>query len=219
MNQLQHLYIKQKTCVGTGIFYDRPPLTGIYTIYQNFDNGWHLSAGTYNYTPPEYPLNYAMLDTSITGVSSANQYDGPGMNNTLKYDNFYGNKYRFTDEFGGQTYTSGYMIDHLTGLGWDMNLVNNENYETILLASTAHTFGGFNDWRLPNINEVDSINSNRNWYAHCGVDLGQASLWTSTTRFNATTSIIYLSVYSSQSLLKTTVSTSYNRIFCRNHYT
>ncbi len=193
------------------IYYSRPPLTGMYQIYYNYDDGWQLSAGTYNYIQPIRPLSIAKLDTSQIGILK---------NNTLISNNFYGNKYRFTDEFGGQTYTSKYMIDHLTGLGWDMNLRSGLTFSQCLLLSTGNTLAGFADWRLPNINEYDTLHSNQDQYTHLGVNLGNVHLRSSTIRWDGVTYSLFFNYqgYVGSLLLSNTLDSIYRVIFVRNHY-
>lgn len=126
----------------SGIAYQRPSLTGQTTIYRTGDDGWHLSNGTYDYTPPVYPVSYAQLDTFITLVDN----------------NAFGNKNRFTDENGLQVYTNEYVIDHLTGLGWDFDLdVNTYSWNDTIDNAIASSKYSYTDWRIPNVKEWNSI--------------------------------------------------------------
>ena len=132
---------------ASGIAYQRPQLTGQTTSYRTGDDGWHLANGTYDYTPPIYPISYAELDTFKTLISN----------------NAFGNKNRFTDENGLQVFGGGYIIDHYTGLGiaqargfgsWD-DMIDQTN-------SYVHPLG-FSDFRIANAQEIASIYDTENF--------------------------------------------------------
>jgi hypothetical protein len=130
----------------SGIAYDRPILTGQSTSYQTGDDAWHVSNGTYDYTPPTYPVSYSKLDTS---------HASPFLN--LESNNAFGNKDRFTDDAGGQTYTNAYTIDHLTGLGWKTTLETGTTWSGAITAANAATDFSYSDWRVPSRKELYSI--------------------------------------------------------------
>ena len=85
-----NLYPSDKyTCVGavaSGMAYNRPNPSGQMVSYVNYDDGWHYANGTYDYTPPVFPVAYAVSDTFTTLMSN----------------NAFGNTNRFTDENGLQ---------------------------------------------------------------------------------------------------------------------
>jgi hypothetical protein len=123
-----------------GIAYQRPQLSGQTTSYQTYDEAWQLANGTYDYTPPAYPVSYAQLDTFTTLINN----------------NAFGNKNRFTDENGLQVFGNAYAIDHLTGLGWSVS-VGSGIFTTALNNANSSTASGFSDWRLANRSESESI--------------------------------------------------------------
>lgn len=73
---------------------------------------------------------------------------------TLQEANVFGNTNRFTDELGGQDYVEQYLIDHATGLGWRTNTFVTDSWNPAIDAINASTHAGFEDWRMPNINEL-----------------------------------------------------------------
>lgn len=72
--------------------------------------------------------------------------------------------FRFTDEFGGQTFTTGIILDWST---WDWTNINMwqddfqlSAFTTLALATaicTAFTLGGFSGWEMPNFDELNSV--------------------------------------------------------------
>jgi len=129
-----------------GIAYARPILTGQTTSFRTNDDASHLSSGTYDYTSPSFPVSFAKLDTTALSPFE-----------TLIFDNSFGNKSRFTDDLGGQTYTSDLAIDHLTGLMWFIVPQGTANWDGSVDGAAASTQGGFSDWRLSNMKEMESI--------------------------------------------------------------
>lgn len=130
----------------TGIAYRRPVESGQITSYAIYDDGWQLSNGTYNYSPPSYPSTVARLDYTDTT---------PFL--TLDANNAFGNTNRFTDDAGGQTYTNAYTIDHLTGLGWKTTLETGAQWANALNSANSATDFSYSDWRVPSITELFSI--------------------------------------------------------------
>lgn len=122
-----------------------------------YDSGGRIQSGFYSYTPPANPVSLAMLDMSLTDYFFR-----------LKNNNIFGNKYRFTDIDGGQTFSAtnnknAVLIDHLTGylilrrvgvgsLGagssWQ-NQINNADSLSFTVAGTTYT-----NWRLFSILEL-----------------------------------------------------------------
>ena len=202
----------------SGIAYDRPILTGQTTSYRTGDDAWSLANGVYDYTPPVYPVSYAALDTT---------HATPFTN--LLDNNAFGNKDRFTDDAGGQTYTSVYVIDHLTGLGWVNVLSANANWDASIDAANNATAFGFSDWRLANTFELGSIcneglNDTLNYAPFSSGKLAQAAYaYTSTTNGGDSTQayILYskFSATRSKILSQIAKTVSTKRYLVRNHYT
>ena len=73
--------------------------------------------------------------------------------------------FRFTDEFGGQTFTSGIILDWSTWdgatvLGWQNNFGLNGSYNTLAAAITfcnAFTLAGFSGWHQCNLTDIMSV--------------------------------------------------------------
>lgn len=152
------------TIVPTGIMYKRP-FVSQRTSFRTGDVGWHVQNGTFNFAHPTNPETFQELDLAATDWFY-----------TLKYNNAFGNKYRFTNSVGSEaldgkvnfsgakTYTTGggvnyYVIDHLTGLGFYVaNLGNTattvgtpangswNNAIDVAFAQRAANLAGFNDW-------------------------------------------------------------------------
>jgi len=127
----------------SGIAYDRPILTGQTISYRTGDDGWHFANGTYDYTPPIYPVSFASLDTFTTLVDN----------------NAFGNKNRFTDDFGTQVYANAYVIDHLTGLAYSQSFFGDgsSTWDSAIDNSSSSSFNGFTDWRCANFSEWTSL--------------------------------------------------------------
>jgi hypothetical protein len=143
------LVVAEKTtsaATPSGITYQRPIDTGAETQYALYDAKWQIDNGTYTYTPPSFPDSYALLD-----------YTSAAPFITLLNNNAFGNKNRFTDEFGTQVYASGYVIDHLAGLGWKKTAETGAQWSTALSNANSKTFNSFSDWRVPTIKEYESI--------------------------------------------------------------
>lgn len=131
---------------ASGITYDRPQQSGSVISYATYDDAWHLADGAYDYTPPVYPVSYAQLD---------NDHATPFLN--LLNNNSFGNKSRFTYSDGTQTYSTDYVVDNLTGLGWSKNKQPFDTWGNTLTTVAASTLAGYSDWRLPTLAELDSI--------------------------------------------------------------
>ena len=199
----------------SGIAYQRPSLTGQITSYRTGDDGWNLANGIYNYTPPTYPTSFAKLDLAAVSPFT-----------TLLHNNAFGNKNRFTDDSGGQTYANDYVIDHLTGLGYYRIVQGaSNNWDTNIDNAVASTQGGFTDWRVCNFQEYDII-ADRSMvafnYSPFNLTGSPISVFqTSTTRNDTTTYYIRYQITTfvqSVSELKSTALSSRGVLYCRNHY-
>jgi len=104
---------------------------------------------------------------------------------------------RFTDN-GDSTVT-----DNLTGLMWtkDANLPGTKRWLEALDYCNNLTLAGYSDWRLPNVNELESlVNANEadgaSWLTAQGfISVQPSSYWSSTTDAYNTDSAWYLSIY------------------------
>jgi len=141
----------------SGILYQRP-----YAVqkisYRTGDLGWHQQNGSFDFTIPANPAVIQCLDMSAVDWVY-----------TLKYDNVFGTKARFTTSMGnspanGIPYAfqlsdftqvgavNWYVIDHLTGMGLyvpNLSTGSSPNWTTVIdLIYSYHTSGflGFNDW-------------------------------------------------------------------------
>lgn len=96
---------------------------------------------------------------------------------------------RFTiDECGTTTNTDDVVTDQLTGLMWVRNHggSNPRSWQQSLDYANALSLCGYDDWRLANINELESLllkgaENSFDWLATQGFVMSQASFWTSTT--------------------------------------
>jgi hypothetical protein len=146
---------------ASGILYQRPIIPGWRTSFSLYDEGWQLTNGTYDYTKTN-PATVARLDNSATFPF-----------HTLDANNAFGNVYRFTDENGDHytdpfdsgtksdagAFSTDYVIDHLTGLGWKRNYTagGGNPWATLLSNANSATHATFSDWRMANIKELFSI--------------------------------------------------------------
>lgn len=153
---------------ASGITY-KPPFPTQTTSYRTGDVGWHNSGGTYAYTPPEYPVSYARLDSSSNFPYR------------LIDDNAFGNKYRFTTDSGEpasdldayfriNTFSAStlwYVIDHLTGLGWMATKIGmTQTWNDAIDSAHTLSYSGYSDFRVCAGEEIYSvINSHYNYYA------------------------------------------------------
>lgn len=146
---MKNYYVNVKSggsVVGSGIRYRRIP-PGELISSSTGDFAWGLINGRYSWTDNLTPAYVQDLDLTAT----------PNEFYRLKYDNAFGNKYRFTDINGNSapngrlnfTKTAGnteYIIDHLTGNGfYTLGLGNNTWTAHMTFISTATNLG-FDDW-------------------------------------------------------------------------
>ena len=120
-----------------------------------------------------------------------------------------------------------YIIDHYTGLGWIRTPKGGSTtWDNNIIAANALTDVGFSDWRMPNINEIDSLT---NWtqivgnYAPISIPTSPITVFqTSTTVFNITTNYIrrVRGSYPNQAAdPKSLVNAARGYMAVRNHYT
>jgi hypothetical protein len=200
-----------------GIAYSRPIYSGVTTSYRVGDEGYHFQNGTFDYTPPVFPISHAKLD-----LNAANPFV------TLVDNNAFGNKNRFTYLDGTQTYTTNYAIDHLTGLGWNYDLYPDTGWNAHIDNSNASTFGGFTDWRLPAMIEWFTIFDRETSASYKGRGLSyspfliltQPIFYSSTTRQDVTTEYLRFECYYSGLIgNESKTGVNRNRMIVRNHYT
>jgi len=195
--------------VKSGIAYTRPYLTNQSTSYALYDDGHNLANGVYDYTPPSNPLHCTQLD--VNSVS-------PLL--TLKENNEFGNKNRFTDELGGQTYANDYIIDHLTGLGYIKTLLASDLWTNLLSTANSSTAYIYNDWRVTNINELNTLFS---WEKNVGFNYAPFNiipeLYTSTSAADANAANFAVSFLRAGVITRRSKSVSTLQVLLvRNHY-
>ena len=140
--------------IPSGILYKRPHVKQK-TSYRNGDTGWHCQNGSHAWSNPANPAVIQDLDYTVPAADF--WY-------TLKFNNVFGNKYRFTNSVGVQasdgranfvTYTTGggidrYVIDHLTGLGYYVPNLGNltwNSYIDLVFGYFTGGFIGFTGWQ------------------------------------------------------------------------
>lgn len=199
-------------CVTLQIIYQRPIPTSVYTSYATGDDGWHMQNGTYTYE--NKVGNLASIDYSAVG----------NIGRVLSANNSFGNNNRFTDELGTQIFASGYVIDHLTGLGWKIAIHGvGINWVNSISGAASLTFATFSDWRVPNYQEQDSLfiynTSNTMNYSPFNINVSER-LWSSTTQPQSTANAIALfTLQGTSSAGQSKTSTAQSYMVCRNHFT
>lgn len=148
------VYNKPESASFDDIIYNRSMLyNAVDTSYIINDDGYLNSINYFKQENiPLNPISYAMLDPD----SGANQ-------NKLIDNNYYGNKDRYTDIFGGQNYqdNNDYMIDHLTGIGWYLPIFFTPggtaftDYISTVIPSWERA--GYSDWKVPTAKALQSI--------------------------------------------------------------
>jgi hypothetical protein len=147
--------------------------TGQTTVYRTGDDADTSSEGR--------PTDFLTLDAAPL------HNDGTATLNTTTS--------RFTDELGGQTYTNDIVLDWSTWngstlLGWyrvaDTTVMNWDSSIDAGLALSVSTFTS--GWKLPNLNEIISINDNSIFdrVNYAPFNIGGLLMFTSTTRGNST---------------------------------
>ena len=195
------------TVTPSGIAYNRPTTTGATTSYRTGDDVWNATNDPYP-DAPVYPVSYARLDYG---------HASPLLN--LVSNNAFGNKDRFTDDLGLQTYTNPYIIDHYTGLGWYKTRQSN-NFSDACDNAQASVLLGFTDWRFNNQIELQSIfnevSANRLNYAP--FSHSQANWHCSTTGISDNTLCYTFENAGLGRWLTVAKTTNRNWLFVRNHY-
>ena len=163
--------------------------------YVTGDTGWHIQNNTYDYLMPSgNNIVFARLDNhaSESQVRSGTFYglvgDGSDLLGAtiLENDNAFGNKYRFTDDAGNPSdsstavihqhvhfrnhsftgATNGYIIDHLTGLGFHIDYYEDGgafnmrasdggvDWATWIGKIASANYLGYTDWRPYSVSEM-----------------------------------------------------------------
>lgn len=200
--------------IASGNLYQRPLLSGQLTSYENNDDGWNLANDVYDYIRPTNPATVSQLDTD---------HATPFLK--LVDNNAEGNKDRFTDDVsGGQVYTNDLVICHLTGLMYYRVLLTSDTLANQIIAATASTQGGFSDWRITNLKELENIldaeESGRGNYAPFNIAASSANnMHTSTTTPGLSISNFQYNPGSSGRILNNLKSVSIKAMMVRTFYT
>jgi hypothetical protein len=211
------------TIVPSGIVYNFPALSGQYTSYRTGDDGWLVQNGWYNYTRPINPLYIQDLDLTLS-----NYYY------RLKNDNVFGNKLRFTDVDGNQTFPATanknlVFIDHLTGLMWTRTRITNSNWNTFIDTSLTHSVVvdsvTYDDWAAPSVDIFKQLFMSQSRLIQDGanvifnMDLNSVNK-TSTTNLSSTTQdyvIVTNGVDNRITVLVSNKTDNDGGYFCRKH--
>ena len=147
------------------ISYRRPIGSQTATYYQ-YDEGWHFQNGTYAYSvvgKQPILLNYWELHPSTPNIHGRfRRFEG----STGGYYNQVTNTWHdVNDNIVAESvaFPLDYMIDHLTGLGWDRKRGGSTTLVSALPSVNDAGFSacGFTgDWRIPSDAELDSIKNN-----------------------------------------------------------
>jgi hypothetical protein len=108
---------------------------------------------------------------------------------TLKDNNYFGNKNRFTDELGGQDYVNNLRICHFTGCMIDMDTSPFLDWTNALDYCNSLTKGGYEDWALWSVAFQHLIlrrSDNRDWLQLLGIFWQTENYYTSTTGTTST---------------------------------
>lgn len=199
------------TCMGImpdGIAYSRVRNTNAITQFRVGDDVYNRINNPYS-DPPANPAYIQSLDLTA----------GVDIWKTLKFNNEFGNKNRFTDPLGGQDFIGqGANIDHLTGVMYRYASFNG-TWDDGIDTANGLSFLGYNDWRVCNIFEVMSLwdADGRGQGQNLITDLTESSdPGSSTTRYDSvTTAYRMAAAVGFATRTKTTVQ---DFIFCRNFY-
>lgn len=133
--------ILKNEATPSGIAYLPIPYSGTLVSYDTNDEYSQLINGFLDRTPPAYPLNFAELDKTALNPFY-----------TLKENNTFGNKERFTNLLGVKSVLGDtYAIDHLHGIGYDLNTLPTDTQPNQILAAESTVLEGFNDFHLASV--------------------------------------------------------------------
>lgn len=140
-------------CATSDIIYRPPMPSGQWTIFRNFDEGWHVQNGTFDYNPLAGGT-LVDLDKSTAAYFT-----------TVTPNNSFGNPNRFTNDMGGSVTdgsdgsTANYIVDNYTGLGWGIASRGPFNWNGRIDDAAALTIGAYSDFRNPSQPEGESISN------------------------------------------------------------
>lgn len=199
---------------GTGETYDCfpcPPIDKL-TCQQLNDN---LSQAQRQVIQRVYPIKTGQT------VSYRNGDDGFYENGrlvdflTLNCNNPEGNTNRFTET------TPLYVIDYATGLAWYKVVLGADTWNNAIDIAEAFFAFGFDDWYLPNSNELGSlINLGMSSLSYAPFNWGAGdytNLWTSNTYEGGVTDAYYWSRRGNHRYIAKTTATI-NYLVCRKHF-
>lgn len=138
------LNIQLQPC-PTGLIYNRPQYTQDF-VQEPGDEGWNVLNAVYDYTPTGATLQ-------VLDYGSGNPYY------TLKHNNIYGNKNRFTNSTGGTVFPGpdNLVIDHLSGLMYADVITSAGSLANNISQSTGYTVAGYSDWRMASFDEIQNL--------------------------------------------------------------
>ena len=176
--------VKSSGVVPSGIKYQRIRPSW-YPSIRTGDVGWHNQNGFYDYTSdPANPLYTQDLDFATYGYGTTSGHY------FLKHNNAFGNKLRFTNSIGGGAtdncgrFTAasfagaldGYVIDHLTGIGYDVRSTSYVGtWDACIDAIAASTIHSFTDW-MP-LSHTHLINVTNMHYEIDSSTIGQSNIF------------------------------------------
>lgn len=228
--------VKSSGVVPSGIKYQRIRPSW-YPSIRTGDVGWHNQNGSYDYTSdPTNPLYTQDLDFATYGYGTTSGHY------FLKHNNAFGNKLRFTNSIGGgatdncgrfraSSFTGaldGYVIDHLTGIGYDVRpTIYNGTWDDCIDSIAASTEYGYTDWMPLSLEHNLSV-LNRRYVADSAV-IGESNIfsyivigtglrWASGEYVRNLTTNSWRFRNSSAAFESVARTTSLAMFACRNHY-
>jgi hypothetical protein len=234
MAQSYYVNVESTGGGGSGIGYRRI-IPSQYTSYRTGDTGWHTQNGTFDYSSDSTCVSYTQdLDYTTYGADGFYR---------LKYNNTFGNTYRFTNDIGNPPdvgnagfsaggfsgATDAYVIDHLTGVGYyvrDLGVFVNSWNNAIDAVVTSSALG-YSDWFPLTIEHGESVinslysyvSNNNIFYYIDVVGVPFNFFWYGDTIERASTNAYYHRV--AQSVIDFGVKTglsSATMLIARNHY-
>jgi len=135
----------------SGIIYQRNYQTRQLTSLALYDDAWQFNNGSYNYTAVPNPLYTQEIDWAT---------DSTGW--TLKHNNFFGNKNRYTNASGGvpiENFALNYSVDNFTGLGHIWSASNGITKPWNTFYGAGGSLEGFNSTSLLGYNDWFGLNA------------------------------------------------------------
>jgi SPP1 family predicted phage head-tail adaptor len=145
------------------LIYQRSLFRGVAPSYDDYDLGWQITNGTYNYGNPQ-------------GTRVGLDYTDANPFYHVTPNNAFSNNTRYTDSEGNgaadglaQFATINwavdrpnaipyYVIDHLTGLAWIIVKIGyQETWANALDTCHNYSYGGFTDYRMPSTGEIEDV--------------------------------------------------------------